>query len=116
MRPAQDTRSAHHLYPVRVPARVRRAVFEHLRAAGIGVQVHYVPVHLQPYYRHLLRTAPGSLPAAEAVYAETISLPCFPEMEDADVAHVTGTLAEALAACGAGGGLDGEGRHADQPW
>ena len=114
--PALHTRSAYHLYPVRVPAAVRRPVFELLRAAGIGVQVHYVPVHLQPYYRGLLGTAPGALPAAEAFYAEVLSLPCFPEMEDADVKHVTATLAEALDACGAGDGAGGEGKHADQPW
>jgi dTDP-4-amino-4,6-dideoxygalactose transaminase len=115
VQPAQYTRSAHHLYPVRVPARVRRRVFELLRAAGIGVQVHYVPVHLQPFYRRSLGTGPGALPAAEAFYAEELSLPCFPEMEDADVRHVTDTLAEALASCGSGDG-EGKGTHADQPW
>jgi dTDP-4-amino-4,6-dideoxygalactose transaminase len=113
--PARQTRSAYHLYPVRVPAAVRRRVFDALRAAGIGVQVHYIPVHLQPYYRRLLGTRPGALPAAESFYAEALSLPCFPEMEDADVAHVTATLADALAACGVEG-AGGEGRHADQPW
>ena len=113
--PAAHTRSAYHLYPVRVPAAVRRRVFELLRAAGIGVQVHYVPVHRQPFYRSLLGTPPA-LPAAEAFYAEALSLPCFPEMEDADVRHVTGSLTEALATCGVGDGADGEGKHADSAW
>jgi perosamine synthetase len=94
--PADDTRSAHHLYPVRVPAHLRRLVFEALRERGIGVQVHYIPVHLQPYFRRVLGTGPGALPAAEALYAEVLSLPCFPAMEDADVTRVVGVLAETI--------------------
>jgi UDP-4-amino-4,6-dideoxy-N-acetyl-beta-L-altrosamine transaminase len=95
--PPRRTRSAQHLYPVRVPAERRRAAFEALRAAGIGVQVHYIPVHLQPYYRRLLRTGPGDFPAAEALYGQLLSLPCFPGMEDEDVDHVVAVLARALA-------------------
>jgi dTDP-4-amino-4,6-dideoxygalactose transaminase len=113
--PPGGVRSAQHLYPVRVPAACRRAVFEALRAGGIGVQVHYIPVHLQPYYRRLLGTRPGSFPAAEAFYAEALSLPCFPEMEDADVAHVVEALGGALAAAAAAGRARNEGAHADQP-
>jgi UDP-4-amino-4,6-dideoxy-N-acetyl-beta-L-altrosamine transaminase len=94
--PAPGTHSAHHLYPVRVPANARRRVFEALRARGIGVQVHYIPVHLQPYYRRRLGTRPGDLPRAEAFYAEILSLPCFPGMEDGDVALVGAALGEAL--------------------
>jgi UDP-4-amino-4,6-dideoxy-N-acetyl-beta-L-altrosamine transaminase len=92
--PRPGTRSAHHLYPVRVPAGLRRAVFERLRAQGIGVQVHYIPVHLQPFYRRL---APGVFPAAEAFYAEILSLPCFPGMTDQDVDEVVSALAAAIA-------------------
>jgi dTDP-4-amino-4,6-dideoxygalactose transaminase len=94
--PPAGTRSAYHLYPVRVPGALRRRVFERLRARGIGVQVHYYPLHLQPYYRRLLGTGPGSLPAAERMYRELLSLPCFPGMEERDVAHVVGALAESL--------------------
>src|SRR5262249_6816725 len=92
--PAQGTRSAHHLFPVRVPAAYRRAVFDALRARDIGVQVHYIPVHLQPYYRRKLATGPRDHPVAEALYRELLSLPCFPAMEMGDVARVTGVLAE----------------------
>jgi perosamine synthetase len=96
VRPAAGTRSAYHLYPVRVPATRRRDVFEALRARGIGVQVHYVPVHLQPFYRRLLGSEAGDLPRAEAFYAEILSLPCFPGMEDADVGRVVAALGEVL--------------------
>src|SRR5262249_19266518 len=79
--PAPGSRSAHHLFPVRVPAAYRRAVFDALRARDIGVQVHYIPVHLQPYYRRKLATGPRDCPVAEALYPELLSLPCFPAME-----------------------------------
>jgi UDP-4-amino-4,6-dideoxy-N-acetyl-beta-L-altrosamine transaminase len=101
--PAPGTRSARHLYPVRVPAAVRRHVFERLRAGGIGVQVHYIPVHHQPYYRRLLGVLPGELPASEAFYAEALSLPCFPTLDPGAVDAVVSALGEALV---------GEERHA----
>ncbi len=89
-------RHVYHLYPVRVPAARRRAVFESLRGDGIGVQVHYYPVHLQPYYRERLKTKPGLCPKAEAYYAGEISLPVFPGMREADVTRVAKSLATAL--------------------
>lgn len=73
--------SAFHLYPVRVSSAIRRDVFESLRESGIGVNVHYIPVHLQPYYR-AMGFAPGDYPEAERYYAEAISLPLFPAMTD----------------------------------
>jgi UDP-4-amino-4,6-dideoxy-N-acetyl-beta-L-altrosamine transaminase len=80
-----DARSALHLYPIQVdPARsplTRRQLFDGLRTAGIGVNVHYIPVHTQPHYRRL-GFAPGQFPAAEAYYAQAISLPMFPTLTD----------------------------------
>jgi dTDP-4-amino-4,6-dideoxygalactose transaminase len=80
-----DAQSAWHLYVVRVQTeRVslsHRQVFEALRAAGIGVNVHYIPVHLQPYYRALGFEA-GDFPEAEAYYGQAISLPMYPAMTD----------------------------------
>jgi UDP-4-amino-4,6-dideoxy-N-acetyl-beta-L-altrosamine transaminase len=75
--------SAWHLYVVRLPlthaAAPRRLVFERLRAAGIGVNVHYIPVHLHPYYRRL-GFAPGDFPEAERFYREAITLPLHAEL------------------------------------
>jgi UDP-4-amino-4,6-dideoxy-N-acetyl-beta-L-altrosamine transaminase len=80
-----DAHSALHLYPIQVdPARsplTRRQLFDGLRTAGIGVNVHYIPVHTQPHYRRL-GFAPGQFPAAEAYYAQAISLPMFPTLTD----------------------------------
>jgi dTDP-4-amino-4,6-dideoxygalactose transaminase len=95
--PAAGTQSSWHLLPVRLPAAARRHVYETLRARDIGVQVHYVPVHRQPFYR--ARGAdPADCPAAEAFYREVLSLPCFPGMTDEDVERVVDALGEALAA------------------
>lgn len=65
-----------------------------LRERGIGSQVHYIPVHLQPYYRH--RYGDLSLPGAESYYARCLSLPLFPGMADHDVERVAAALAAAL--------------------
>lgn len=99
-RPAPDapaSRSARHLYPVVVEASKRRAVFERLRAEGIGVNVHYIPVHLQPYYRRL-GFKPGDFPNAEAYYAGALSLPLFPDLTEAQQDRVVASLRRALAA------------------
>ncbi len=83
---------AYHLFVVRlVPGRLkadRREVFSALRAEGIGVQVHYIPVHLHPYYQSRFGTGPGLCPNAETAYEQILSLPIFPSMTDADVYDV----------------------------
>ena len=83
---------AYHLYVVRLrPAELRvgrAAIFSALRAEGIGVNVHYIPVHLHPYYRRLYGTRPGQCPVAEAAYEEILTLPIFPAMTEADVDDV----------------------------
>jgi perosamine synthetase len=92
---------AYHIYPVRVPAAVRARVFDALRAAGIGVNVHYLPVHLHTYYRERFGTSRGLCPAAEAAYDELLTLPLFPAMTDADVDRVVAALDGALREAGA---------------
>ena len=72
----------------------RRRVMEALRADGIGSQVHYIPVHRQPYYRQ--RYAEQSLPGAMAYFERCLSLPLFPTMADGDVDRVVDALARAL--------------------
>lgn len=89
---------AYHLFviEVRAGAEKRRRVFEALRAAQIGVQVHYIPIYRFPYYRDTLGYPQEGFPASEAYYAGAISLPIFPAMTDADVDRVVGTLRAAL--------------------
>lgn len=74
--------------------RSRRAVVEALQTRGVGSQVHYIPVHRQPYYRDLYGDL--SLPGAEAWYARCLSLPLYPGMADGDVAVVVAALKAAL--------------------
>ncbi len=72
----------------------RREVMEALKAHGIGSQVHYIPVHRQPYYT--ARYGLADLPGADAWYAHCLSLPLYPAMEDGDVDRVVAALGEAL--------------------
>lgn len=93
-----DSYSALHLYPVVLDdAGQRHRVFEGMRAAGILVNVHYIPVHLQPYYRRL-GSQPGDCPQAEAYYAGAISLPLYYDLGEAQQDHVVATLAALLSA------------------
>lgn len=84
-----------HLFPVRILDGRRREVFDRLRAAGIGVQVHYIPAYWHPAIAELGYPR-GLCPNAEAAYAELLSLPLFPAMTDADqdrvVQELTGIL------------------------
>lgn len=93
-----DCAPAWHLCAVRIDfeaAGVERAtVMSRLRADGIGTQVHYIPVHHQPYYRQ--RYGNIDLPGADAYYARCLSLPLFPSMSDGDVDRVVAALARAL--------------------
>ena len=83
---------AYHLYVIRFDLeqlRVdRNTIFQALRAEGIGVNVHYIPVHYHPFYREQFGTKPGLCPVAEAAYERIISLPIFPRMTDGDVQDV----------------------------
>jgi len=85
-----------HLYVARILDGRRREVFEAMRAAGIGVQVNYIPVYWHPVYADLGYRR-GLCPNAEAFYAEQLSLPLFPAMTDDDVDRVVEALAQALA-------------------
>lgn len=83
-----DVEPGWHLFVVRVPdAARRRPFFDRLRQLGLGVQVHYIPVHHHPYYRRL-GFVPGTCPIAEDFSARAISLPIFPQMSDDEVDRV----------------------------
>jgi UDP-4-amino-4,6-dideoxy-N-acetyl-beta-L-altrosamine transaminase len=83
---------SYHLFPVWVRPDIRKRVFESLRQNGIGVQVHYVPVHLHTYYRENFGFKPGDFPRAEEFSSGEISLPIYPDMDDKDVMYVTEKL------------------------
>ncbi len=91
---------AWHLYVLQIDfakaGLTRTEVMEALKARGVGTQVHYIPVHTQPYYARKYGYAPGKCPVAEAYYSQCLSLPLFPAMSDEDVAHVTSAVREVL--------------------
>lgn len=78
--------SGWHLYVIRVAGDSgrRRPFFEHLRANGLGVQVHYIPVYFHPYYQRL-GFERGTCPVAEDFYSRAVSLPIYPQMSDDQV-------------------------------
>jgi perosamine synthetase len=95
-----DVNPAWHLYAVRVDAphltAGRAEIFRALRAENIGVNVHYIPVHLHPYYRERFGYKGGEFPMAEAAYEQLLSLPMFSAMTDADVDDVVRALGKVL--------------------
>lgn len=92
LRVGPDVLHAYHIYPIQLDLdrlRVdRAAIFAALRAENIGVNVHYIPVHLHPFYRRRFGTAPGLCPVAESAYERLITLPLYPGMTEADVTDV----------------------------
>lgn len=96
----EDVLSSVHLAVIRldqVSAQEHRQVFEGLRAAGICVQLHYSPVHLQPYYR-AMAFMEGEFPEAEAYASNAISLPLYPGLHAADQQRVVNTISTLLGA------------------
>lgn len=94
-----DSYSALHLYVIRLRteliSRTHREVFEALRAQDIGVNLHYIPVHTQPYYEKLGHKV-GDYPEAERYYSEAISLPMYPTMADGQIEQVAVAVKAAL--------------------
>ena len=95
----QDRESSWHLYAVEIDesktAKTRASVFEHLRNENIGVNVHYIPIHLQPVYKRL-GFQRGDFPASERYYNRAMSIPLFPALTEAQQNRVAAVLHDAL--------------------
>jgi perosamine synthetase len=93
---------AYHLYVVRVDTAAltcdRATIFGALRREGIGVNVHYIPVHLHPFYRQRFGLGPGLCPVAEAAYEQLITLPLFPAMTARDAQDVVEAVTKVVTA------------------
>lgn len=96
-----DAFSAYHLFTVRISNRPgnrsRRAVFEAMREAGVGVNVHYIPVHLQPYFS-AMGFRSGDFPNAECYYSEALTLPLYPTLSTQQQDIVVSSLREVVKA------------------
>lgn len=96
--PAQAPGSAHayHLYSLRIKfgmlKRDKKEVFSRLREKNILGQVHYIPVHLQPYYRDNFGFKKGDYPVSENFYEEEISIPMYPRLDDGDLEYISNTI------------------------
>jgi len=92
---------AYHLYVVRLNLEKlqgeRKEIFAAIRAAGIGVNVHYIPVHLHPFYRQHFATKPGDCPIAESAYQRLLTLPLHPKMSSQDIENVINAVLDALS-------------------
>lgn len=92
-----DVCHAYHLYVIRLKGVDRDKAFGSLRDRGIGVNVHYIPVHLHPFYRERFGTKERMCPVAEAIYAQILSLPMFSAMADEDVDAVILAVRETVS-------------------
>jgi len=96
-----DVNPAWHLYPISVDSAKltvdRGQIFRALRAENIGVNVHYIPIHLHPYYRNQFGHRDGECPVAEAAYERLISLPMFHGMTDADAGDVVRAVSKVIS-------------------
>jgi UDP-4-amino-4,6-dideoxy-N-acetyl-beta-L-altrosamine transaminase len=88
----RNVKSTYHLYVIQLKLERfkvdRKVIFDALRAENIGVHVHYVPLHLQPYYQEKFGYKRGDFPIAEGYYKRAITLPLFPKMNDGDINDV----------------------------
>lgn len=94
-----DVLSAYHLYIMLLPVGInpleKRIFFDAMRSAGIGVNVHYIPIHTQPYYK-ALGFGVGDFPVAEDFYLRAISLPLYPTLKDTEIKHVITSVKELI--------------------
>jgi perosamine synthetase len=101
LKASQIVDHAYHLYVVRLNTGSlkisRPEIFKALRENGIGANVHYIPLNLQPYYQNRFDTYQGQCPVAEAAYEQILSLPIYPSMTEQDVERVITTLAQILS-------------------
>lgn len=97
LRRRNHVKHAHHLYAVRLKGVKRDWVASQMEAGGIGVGVHYRPVHLEPFYREKYGHSLGEMPVAEDAGARLLSLPFWPEMTEPEVVRVVGRLRDVIS-------------------
>lgn len=97
--PAEGDIHSWHLYPIQLEDSVkvgRDQFIERLYAQGIGCSVHYIPLHLQPYWRDTYKLTPEMFPVSQRIYERTLSLPLYTLMTESDVARVVAAVKAAL--------------------
>jgi perosamine synthetase len=97
---SRDVKAAYHIYVIQLHTELlkvgRKEIFEALRAENIGVNVHYMPLHLHPFYQREFGYKKGDYPKAERYYERAITLPVFPKMSDEDVVDVIEAVSKVI--------------------
>jgi dTDP-4-amino-4,6-dideoxygalactose transaminase len=91
-----NVKHAYHLYPILLENYNREDFINKMQEKGIGCSVHFIPLHLHPFYRQTFKFKKGDFPNAEWVYEKEVSLPLYPSMNVKDVKHVISCIAEIL--------------------
>tara|TARA_Y100000310_G_C20636514_1_gene791461 strand:+ start:356 stop:1519 length:1164 start_codon:yes stop_codon:yes gene_type:complete len=93
---------AYHLYPLQIDfdklTITKEEIFNKMKASGINLQVHYIPVHLQPFYQQKFGFKTGDFPISESFYRNEVSLPIYPELSTEDVSFVVNNIMEIISA------------------
>jgi perosamine synthetase len=94
----KNVRHSYHLYPILLESKkLKRDEFiEELKKQGIGASVHFLPVHLHPYYKNKYKYKEGDFPVAEKIYKKIVSLPLYPKMEESDIIRVVKSIKNIL--------------------
>ena len=96
----QNSHSANHLYTVQIAfdtlGTTKNTFFQMMLKNNISLQVHYIPIHLQPYYQKRFHFKEGDFLESESFYNSTVSLPIYPTLSDTDLKHIIGSIIEAL--------------------
>lgn len=94
--PEEDVKHAYHLYPLQIKfdqLKISKSdFFERMRKSNIVLQVHYIPVHLQPYYRSSFGFKEGDFPIAEEFYKNEVSIPIYPLLENEDLEYIVNSI------------------------
>jgi UDP-4-amino-4,6-dideoxy-N-acetyl-beta-L-altrosamine transaminase len=85
-------KSTRYIYPIQVKKEKRKKIFDNLQKQGLGVQVHYMPLHLHPFFQKNFGYKKGDFPMAEKYYERAITIPLFPKMTEKDIKKVIATV------------------------
>ena len=89
-------KTARYIYPIQVKKQNRKKVFGNLQEQGIGIQIHYMPLHLHPFYKKRFEYKKGDFPIAEEYYERAITIPLFPKMTNREVDYVIKSVKKAV--------------------
>jgi dTDP-4-amino-4,6-dideoxygalactose transaminase len=92
---------AYHLYPLQINfddlALTKPKFFQRMKDIGVNLQVHYIPVHLQPFYKNNYGFQPGDFPVSERFYRNEVSLPIYPDLSRKEVTFVVNNILEIIS-------------------